>query len=679
MEAYRKSLARQAGNLMQKMRWAATFFDSPSVTSSKPTYGFASENNPKPHPALTAFETDVYHLCGSVEITTQRSPFQKKLSEDIKAIRDSPMAFIAADKTTNVYKMRPDNYDKLLTENVTAKYKAAPTGIKRKIDLEAKSIAKSLNLQDRVECLAERPAFITLKDHKENFNTAPKCRLLNPAKSEIGIISKHHLQQINNEIRTQIAVNQWRNTASVIEWFKKIENKDNKRFIQLDIVDFYPSISEKLLNEALTFGKSITNIDEETLRIIQHCRKSILFTNDKVWIKKESDIFDVTMGSFDGAEVCELVGLYLLNQLKIKFPQIDFGIYRDDGLGSHTALPGPTRDRIRKQIIEVFKQNGLDITISMNHTKVDFLDVTLDLSKSAFYPFKKPNNELQYINSQSNHPPNIIKQLPKMIEKRLSELSCNESEFNRAKPDYEAALKTAGFNTKLQFTKKQNTRRTRTRRIIWFNPPYNAAVTTNIGKKFLALIDKHFPPHSKYSKIFNRNTVKISYSCTPSVKAIIASHNKGLCNPEPTATQPCNCRSQICPMDGECRNNAIIYKATVTTNDENETKEYIGSTETEFKLRYANHKTSFNNPLRKNATALSQYLWKLKTEDKPVNVKWEILHKSRPYKAGTRKCDLCISEKAAILKSNPAITLNKRNEICNKCRHRSKFKVGNIR
>ena len=679
MEAYRKSLSRQAGNLMQKMRWAATFFDSPSVTSSKPTYGFASENNPKPHPALTAFETDVYHLCGSVEITTQRSPFQKKLSEDIKAIRDSPMAFIAADKTTNVYKMRPDNYDKLLTENVTAKYKAAPTGIKRKIDLEAKSIAKSLNLQDRVECLAERPAFITLKDHKENFNTAPKCRLLNPAKSEIGIISKHHLQQINNEIRTQIAVNQWRNTASVIEWFKKIENKDNTRFIQLDIVDFYPSISEKLLNEALTFGKSITNIDEETLRIIQHCRKSILFTNDKVWIKKESDIFDVTMGSFDGAEVCELVGLYLLNQLKIKFPQIDFGIYRDDGLGSHTALPGPTRDRIRKQIIEVFKQNGLDITISMNHTKVDFLDVTLDLSKSAFYPFKKPNNELQYINSQSNHPPNIIKQLPKMIEKRLSELSCNESEFNRAKPDYEAALKTAGFNTKLQFTKKQNTRRTRTRRIIWFNPPYNAAVTTNIGKKFLALIDKHFPPHSKYSKIFNRNTVKISYSCTPSVKAIIASHNKGLCNPEPTATQPCNCRSQICPMDGECRNNAIIYKATVTTNDENETKEYIGSTETEFKLRYANHKTSFNNPLRKNATALSQYLWKLKTEDKPVNVKWEILHKSRPYKAGTRKCDLCISEKAAILKSNPAITLNKRNEICNKCRHRSKFKVGNIR
>ena len=65
----------------------------------------------------------------------------------------------------------------------------------------------------------------------------------------------------------------------------------------------------------------------------------------------------------------------------------------------------------------------------------------------------------------------------------------------------------------------------------------------------------------------------------------------------------------------------IIYNAAVTTNDANETQEYIGSTETEFELRYANHKTSFNNPLRKNATALSQYIWKMKSEDKPVNVK----------------------------------------------------------
>ena len=86
--------------------------------------------------------------------------------------------------------MPPETYDKLLTDNVTATYKTATKSIKRKIDLEAKSIAKNLKLDDRIECLAERNAFLTLKDHKENLATSPKCRLLNPAKSEIGTISK---------------------------------------------------------------------------------------------------------------------------------------------------------------------------------------------------------------------------------------------------------------------------------------------------------------------------------------------------------------------------------------------------------------------------------------------------------------------------------------------------------
>ena len=315
----------------------------------------------------------------------------------------------------------------------------------------------------------------------------------------------------------------------------------------------------------------------------------------------------------------------------------------------------------------------------MNLPKVDFLDVTLDLTKSSYYPFRKPNNELQYINNTSNHPPNILKQLPKMIEKRLSDLSLNETEFDRSKAPYEAALKTSGYNTKLQYVQNPPTKRSRSRNIIYFNPPFNASVSTNIGENFLSLIDKHFPAHNRYRKIFNRNTIKISYSCTPNMKSIIASHNKGLIEPEHNEPPPCNCRRQVCPLEGKCRSNAIIYKATVTTNDESETKEYIGSTETEFKLRYSNHKYSFNNISRQTATKLSQYIWNLKTEEKDVNIKWEIKQQSRPYKCGTRKCDLCIAEKYEILKSDPSKTLNKRNEIANKCRHRSKFKLEQLK
>ena len=48
-----------------------------------------------------------------------------------------------------------------------------------------------------------------------------------------------------------------------------------------------------------------------------HVRKSLLFTNDSTWITRSKDSsFDVTRGSFDGAEVCELVALYILNLRK---------------------------------------------------------------------------------------------------------------------------------------------------------------------------------------------------------------------------------------------------------------------------------------------------------------------------------------------------------------------------
>ena len=127
------------------------------------------------------------------------------------------------------------------------------------------------------------------------------------------------------------------------------------------------------MNTALEFAISITDIDEETIKIIHHARKSVLFTNEQTWVKKESNLFDVTMGSFDGAEICELVGLYLLYQLRTKFSNIDIGLYRDDGLGCTDEMPGPVRDRIRKEIIELFKTHRLDIILTMNLKSVDFL------------------------------------------------------------------------------------------------------------------------------------------------------------------------------------------------------------------------------------------------------------------------------------------------------------------
>ena len=100
------------------------------------------------------------------------------------------------------------------------------------INKEAKHIAEGYDIADRVDCFAKSNAFITLKDHKENFQSNPKCRLINPAKSEIGKVSKFFIENINTKVRDISSVNQWRDTDSVITWFETIKNKNKYLFMQ---------------------------------------------------------------------------------------------------------------------------------------------------------------------------------------------------------------------------------------------------------------------------------------------------------------------------------------------------------------------------------------------------------------------------------------------------------------
>ena len=112
----------------------------------------------------------------------------------------------------------------------------------------------------------------------------------------------------------------------------KYWNKDISSFIKFDIVDFYPSISKDLLINTINFAKSITSIDGKIIKSILHAQKSLLFNKNKALVKKENPDFDATMGSSDGAEVCELVGLYPLDILKKVFSDSKTALYREDGL-----------------------------------------------------------------------------------------------------------------------------------------------------------------------------------------------------------------------------------------------------------------------------------------------------------------------------------------------------------
>lgn len=123
-----------------------------------------------------------------------------------------------------------------------------------------------------------------------------------------------------------------------------------------------PSISEELLTSAIHFAKKPTKITDTYINIIMHCRKSILLHNGSPWVKKDNDdVFDVTMGSFDGAEVCELVGLFILNDLANKYGTNKIGLYRDDGIAIFKNTTRPQSERTRKEITRCFKGHGLKI------------------------------------------------------------------------------------------------------------------------------------------------------------------------------------------------------------------------------------------------------------------------------------------------------------------------------
>ena len=138
------------------------------------------------------------------------------------------------------------------------------------------------------------------------------------------------------------------------------------------------------------------------------------------------------MGSYDGAEVCELVGPFILSKLE-NIGKKNTGLYRDDGLVVLRNMNAWGIDKIRKIIIKMFKDIGFQLEIKTNLKQVEFLEVTFNLITNLHTPYKKPNDNLLYINTSSDHPPQVIKQLTNSINKRFCENSANEQVFNTVK------------------------------------------------------------------------------------------------------------------------------------------------------------------------------------------------------------------------------------------------------
>ena len=135
------------------------------------------------------------------------------------------------------------------------------------------------------------------------------------------------------------------------------------------------------------------------------------------------------------------------------------------------------------------------------------------------------------------------------------------------------------WGIKLYCTNNQQ-KKNRERKIIWFNPPFSRSVKSNMGRIFLHLLSKHFPRNHTMHKIFNKNTVKISYSCLRNIRSIISSHNHNNLSPKQQSFG-CNCRvKNERPLNGECQTPSVICRADVVNDSNDEEKFYFGLADT---------------------------------------------------------------------------------------------------
>ena len=149
--------------------------------------------------------------------------------------------------------------------------------------------------------------------------------------------------------------------SEVVDSFKKIEEKSKNTFTNFDIKYFYLSISKYLLQKALEFAKKKISVVQEEETKIDHTRKSLLF-KDQETAEKRGQLFDMTVGAYNRAEICELVRLFII----YKFQQLN------------------------KELQVLFKEFGLNLIIECNKATVDYQDITLNLLDGTYKPYQEP-------------------------------------------------------------------------------------------------------------------------------------------------------------------------------------------------------------------------------------------------------------------------------------------------
>ena len=187
--------------------------------------------------------------------------------------------------------------------------------------------------------------------------------------------------------------------------------------------------------------------------------------------------------------------------------------------------------------------------------------------------------------------------------------------FNKSIKTCSKVLKESSLTTELKYLSNKvqllenDKGRKQKREIIQFNPPYSKKL---LGKVFLKLLKKNVPAKHQPHGMFNKNTVKITYSCMKNINSVPSFQNKNILNPRTTSFR-CNCRhKESCILNRECLTWRFVCRATVTNSFNEDMKKYIDLADTISKERHSNHKKYFKHEKNCNCRELVKYMLVLK-------------------------------------------------------------------
>ena len=175
--------------------------------------------------------------------------------------------------------------------------------------------------------------------------------------------------------------------------------------------------------------------------------------------------------------------------------------------------------------------------VEINHQTVNFIDITFNLIDGSYIDHSENQTTNHFISAATptthlqlsgNYP---CQSMNKFLDSHPTNKHLSHRYLYTNRPFIVATMK-LNYSTQ-SITPSSHAPK---RNIIWFNPAYSKNVRTNIGTVFLRLVDTHFPKSSALHKIFNRNTIKVSYSCMKNVKRMISTHNNTILSKVPTAS-----------------------------------------------------------------------------------------------------------------------------------------------